>query len=131
MASCSPTRAPLNLHYNHGMIYFLPIGSIHERSVEQEVIDIAVNNKSVFKNVSVVVKRFSVTDNTTLFDKGKTLVGTRVCKNVRREVITTPFKFIILLHQKFLQSDWLRAVVFQLNLKYLHVKITNLLRVVV
>ena len=38
---------------------------------------------------------------------------------------------IILLHQKFLQSDWLRAVVFQLNLKYLHVKITNLLWVVV
>ena len=37
----------------------------------------------------------------------------------------------ILLHEKFLQSDWLRAVVFQLNLKYLHVKITNLLRVVV
>ena len=32
---------------------------------------------------------------------------------------------------KFLQFDWLRAVVFQLNLKYLHVKITNLLRVVV
>ena len=27
--------------------------------------------------------------------------------------------------------DWLGAVVFQLNLKYLHVKITNLLRVVV
>ena len=38
---------------------------------------------------------------------------------------------IILLHEKFLQFDWLRAVVFQLNLKYLHVKITNLLRVVV
>ena len=37
---------------------------------------------------------------------------------------------IILLHQKFLQFDWLRAVVFQLNLKYLHVKITNLLWVV-
>ena len=37
----------------------------------------------------------------------------------------------ILLHEKFLQSDWLRAVVFQLNLKYLHVKITNLLWVVV
>ena len=34
---------------------------------------------------------------------------------------------IILLHEKFLQFDWLRAVVFQLNLKYLHVKITNLL----
>ena len=36
-----------------------------------------------------------------------------------------------LLHDKFLQFDWLRAVVFQLNLKYLHVKITNLLWVVV
>ena len=35
---------------------------------------------------------------------------------------------IILLNEKFLQFDWLRAVVFQLNLKYLHVKITNLLR---
>ena len=32
----------------------------------------------------------------------------------------------ILLNEKFLQSDWLRAVVFQLNLKlYLHVKITT------
>ena len=30
----------------------------------------------------------------------------------------------ILLHEKFLQFDWLRAVVFQLNLKYLHVKIS-------
>ena len=34
-------------------------------------------------------------------------------------------------HEKFLQFDWLRAVVFQLNLKYLHVKITKPLRVVV
>ena len=38
---------------------------------------------------------------------------------------------VILLHEKFLQFDWLRAVVFQLDLKYLHVKITNLLWVVV
>ena len=38
---------------------------------------------------------------------------------------------VILLHEKFLQFDWLRAVVFQLNLKYLHVKITNPLRLVV
>ena len=38
---------------------------------------------------------------------------------------------IILLHEKFLQFYWLRAVVFQLNLKYLHVKITNVLWVVV
>ena len=37
----------------------------------------------------------------------------------------------ILLHEKFLIFDWLRAVVFQLNLKYLHVKITNLFWVVV
>ena len=36
----------------------------------------------------------------------------------------------ILLHETFLQFDWLRAVVFQLNLKQLHLKITNLLRVV-
>ena len=33
--------------------------------------------------------------------------------------------------ENFLQFDWLRPVVFQLNLKYLHVKITNLLWVVV
>ena len=38
---------------------------------------------------------------------------------------------VILLHEKFVQSDWLRAVVFQLNSKYPHVKITNLLRVAV
>ena len=40
---------------------------------------------------------------------------------------------LVLLHEKFLQFDWLREVVFQLYLKYmyLHVKITNLLRVVV
>ena len=29
------------------------------------------------------------------------------------------------LHENFLKFDWLRAVVFQLNLKYLHVKIAN------
>ena len=38
---------------------------------------------------------------------------------------------VILLHEKFLQFDWPRAVVFQLNLKYLYVKITKPLRVVV
>ena len=41
------------------------------------------------------------------------------------------FSCVILLHEKFLQFDWLRAVVFQLNLKYLHVKITKLLLVAV
>ena len=43
----------------------------------------------------------------------------------------TDISCVILLHEKFLQFDWLRAVVFQLNLKYLHVKITNLLQVVI
>ena len=37
---------------------------------------------------------------------------------------------VILLQEKFLQFDWLRAVVFQINLKYLHVKITDPWRVV-
>ena len=41
------------------------------------------------------------------------------------------FPCVILLHEKFLQFYWLSAVVFQLNLKYLHVKITNHLQVVV
>ena len=36
----------------------------------------------------------------------------------------------ILLNEKFLQFDWLRAVVFQLNSKYLHVKISKPSRVV-
>ena len=44
---------------------------------------------------------------------------------------STVFPRIILLNEKFLQFDWLRGVVFQLNLKYLHVKITNLCGVVV
>ena len=34
------------------------------------------------------------------------------------------------IQEKFLQFDWLRSVVFQLNLKFVHVKITKLLRVV-
>ena len=38
---------------------------------------------------------------------------------------------IIILHEQFLQFDWLRIVVFQFNLKYLHVKVTNLWPVVV
>ena len=40
-------------------------------------------------------------------------------------------KYMILLHEKFLQFDWLRAVVFKLNLKHLHVKITKRLQIVV
>ena len=48
-----------------------------------------------------------------------------------RSFVKKIYSLFILLHEKFQQFDWLRAVVFQLNLKYLHVKITNLLRVVV
>ena len=44
-------------------------------------------------------------------------------------ILENALRVFILLHEKFLQFDWLRAVVFQLNLKYLHVKITNLLQV--
>ena len=43
----------------------------------------------------------------------------------------SPIRSVILFHEKFLQFDWLREVVCQPNLKYLHVKITNLFRVVV
>ena len=49
--------------------------------------------------------------------------------NTRKQRKTS--QVFILLHEKLLQFDWLRAVVFQLNLKYLNVKIANLLRVVV
>ena len=38
---------------------------------------------------------------------------------------------IIIIHEKLLQFYWLIVVVFQLNLKYLYVKIANLLWVVV
>ena len=44
---------------------------------------------------------------------------------------TVQFLQFILLHENFLQFHWLREVVFQLNLNYLHVKITKPLRVVV
>ena len=40
-------------------------------------------------------------------------------------------ELLLNLGAKFPQFDWPRAVVFQLNLKYLRVKITNLLRIVV
>ena len=40
-------------------------------------------------------------------------------------ILSMVISVIILLDEKFLQCDWLRAVVFQLNLKDLHVKITT------
>ena len=58
------------------------------------------------------------------------------CVKARTTALTKLAEFHIVptfipLHGKFLQSDWLRAAVFQFNLKYLHVKIRTLLRVVV
>ena len=66
----------------------------------------------------------------------------RFCSSLSHLNILTPFRLrlvnsifllsflrLILLPEKFLQLDWLRAVVFQLNLKYLHGKITKALRV--
>ena len=55
-------------------------------------------------------------------------------KTTRLDIIDihqTYIHHLILLHEKFLQFDWLRAVVFEFHLKYLNVKITKLLRVVV
>ena len=40
-------------------------------------------------------------------------------------IVVVVVSSLILIHEKFLQFDWLRAVVFQLNLKYLHVRITD------
>ena len=48
------------------------------------------------------------------------------CHDVTGRIFDRRISRLILLREKFLQFDWLRAVVFQLNLKYLHVKITNL-----
>ena len=75
------------------------------------------------KNFVIFTRRyFKLSWNTTAMSKSN-------CRNFSCSRITV----FILLPEKFLQFDWLRAVVFhdQLNLKYLHVKITNLLRVVV
>ena len=57
--------------------------------------------------------------------------STPILRSLRWLPVRYRIIFIILLHEKFLQFDWLRAVVFQLNLKYLHVKITKPLREVV
>ena len=47
------------------------------------------------------------------------------CHDVTGRIFDRRISRLILLREKFLQFDWLRAVVFQLNLKYLHVKITK------
>ena len=54
--------------------------TIHELSIEKKVIDLAVNDSSVFKNVSVVLKRVSHNDNITLLNQGKIWGGKKVNK---------------------------------------------------
>ena len=54
-----------------------------------------------------------------------TLQRTRqIPRQITRHITRETIIIIILLPEKFLQFDWLRADVFQLNLKYLHVKMT-------
>ena len=53
-----------------------------------------------------------------------------VLSMAQAKIIQSVLLVFILLHEKFLHFDWLRGVVFELNLKYLRGKITNLLRVV-
>ena len=43
---------------------------------------------------------------------------------IRKKKAGKDYCEFLLLPEKFLPFDWLRAEVFQLNLKYLHVKIT-------
>ena len=59
------------------------------------------------------------------------MINVKFHKNSENIVKILKISCVILLHKKFLQFDWLRAVVLQLNLQYLNVKITSLLRVVV
>ena len=54
------------------------------------------------------------------------VINTVLAKVKTQPVINPNIFVVILLHEKFLQVDWLGTVVFQLNLKYLLVKITNL-----
>ena len=97
-------------------------------------------SENVFLPKALLQETEKPTANTVNTKRGTTL---RLTQGENKEVlfikatVYLPFLFektgfiLILLHEKLLQFNWLRAVVFQLNLKYLHAKITNLLRVVV
>ena len=63
--------------------------------------------------------------------RGKVLVKPTKVQVGSATRVSLEFSSLYHYMRNFLQFDWLRARVFQLNLKYLHVKITNLLRVVV
>ena len=63
------------------------------------------------------------------FEQLRLVFRSTMLKN-KRWIIWSSIYHLILLHQKLLQFDWLWAVVFHLNLKYLHMKATKPLRVV-
>lgn len=59
-------------------LFFLHEGTFQEFSVEQEVIDHAFNDTSYFDEV--VLKRFIVSESTTLLHQGKILLISKVSK---------------------------------------------------
>ena len=105
------TTMVYHCHDNHSIIYlrtlFLPQQIQWERELLQRTID--------YSNCQIDPAPFQLVERTSLL----------------KVFLFYTIILIILLHEKFLQFDWLRAMVFQLNLKYLHVKITKPLWVVV
>ena len=92
------------------------------------------------RNFGSLLSLFNVIDNslrTRVRPQASPIMSSLLVSGKRGELLRGNCRFLyfafekITLREKFLQFDWLRAVVFLLNLKYLHVKITNLLRVVV
>ena len=63
-------------------------------------------------------KIFCVLDRWSPYGRGHLLEVIAYGVQTELETIT-----MFILHEKFLKFDWLRAVVFQLNLKHIHVKI--------
>ena len=79
----------------------------------------SLTKQSIFVEYSLLQKKYL--SFATKIDHRKHKIGQIYIWNP----MTTRFIMFILLHEKFLQFDWLRGVVFQLNLKYLHVKVTT------
>ena len=106
---------------NLSTVNVLADGSFHQDLIHSGCRGMTVPNVCL---QALTLSLLSPRDFFTLSPNREPALRLRFC---RLQVISS----FIPLHEKFLQFDWLRVVVFQLNLKYLHVKITNLLRVVV
>ena len=76
-----------------------------------------------------IILSFHYTETKILTVHTRRQIAVMCCYNVTCHVWCVPT--FIPLHEKFLQFDWFRAVVFQQKLKYLHVKITKPLQVLV